>query len=126
MWLAGSNNGCLSLVFRQEASVDRAIELHAGPTYSSWETATGKVIFENPANGRQVVYDLEGNYFRIFQPVAIGSQRGVYLNMMGSVPMPIRRTPNGLRAIDLRSLPNGTALYNAETHFDNTDFPLGR
>jgi hypothetical protein len=65
----------------QKASLDKAIARHAGPNASSFRTATGKTIYENPATGRQVVVD-DAGYFRIFQPKSIGSQQGVYLDML--------------------------------------------
>ena len=56
----------------------------------------------------------------------IGNKAGSYLNIGGRLPMPARFTPNGIRNTDLRSLgPDGYDLYNAETHYRNTDFSSG-
>ena len=72
------------------ASIEKAISRHAGENATSWVTKTGKRIYENPATGRQVVHDLEGGYFRIFQPNKIGGQKGTYLNMLGNELRPAR------------------------------------
>ena len=65
--------------------LDKAISKHAGPNHTSWVNNRRKLIYENPATGRQVVQDLDGGYFRIFQPNSFGSRRGRYLDMMGNV-----------------------------------------
>ncbi len=57
----------------QHASLRDALGRHAGENYTSWATKTGKIIFETSNTGRQIVVDIEGQYFRIFQPKAIGS-----------------------------------------------------
>jgi hypothetical protein len=75
-------------------------------------TNTGKRIFENPATGRQVIEDIKGGYFRIFQPKTIGSQEGEYLNLMGRKPAPWRMGKAGpVRA----NLTKGE--MQRETHF---------
>lgn len=79
----------------QSASLEKAIDRHCGSNYSSWTTKTGKRIYENPQTGRQVVHDVSGNYFRIFQPESIGSKKGVYLDMLGKVPSPATRVKGG-------------------------------
>lgn len=88
---------------------------HAGENYTSWVTKTGKRIYENPANGRQIVHDLEGGYFRIFQTDAIGSQKGTYLNMLGNELSPARIGKNGIHNPLLRGVDKG--LWQQETHF---------
>lgn len=78
-------------------------------------TKTGKRIYENPATGRQIVHDLEGGYFRIFQPDAIGSQKGSYLNMLGNELRPARIGKGGVNNPRLRDVDKG--LWQQETHF---------
>jgi filamentous hemagglutinin len=78
----------------QRVSLDRAIGRHAGPNATSWRTATGKTIYENPQTGRQVVVD-DAGYFRIFQPRSIGDVKGRYLDMLGKVPSPATRVKGG-------------------------------
>ncbi len=96
----------------QKASLDKAIARHAGPDATSWVTRTGKTIFENPSTGRQVVVDPAG-YFRIFQPKAFGSTKGVYLDMLGKVPSPARVVKGGA----IKNVPlEGDTLQQA-THF---------
>ena len=97
------------------ASVETAIARHASNNCTTWLTATGKRIFENPQTGRQVVVDLQGGYFRIFQPNAVGSSKGTYLNMLGREVRPARRTPNGIQNPLLRDLDKG--MWQQETHF---------
>jgi RHS repeat-associated protein len=101
MWAAGW----------QTASLEKAIERHAGPNYTTWVAKTGKTIFENPATGRQVVVDPSG-YFTIFQPKSFASMKGIYLDMMGNVPAPAVFTKGGIKNIKL----TGDALKQA-THF---------
>lgn len=67
------------------ASLDKAISRHLGGKFTSWQTATRKIIYENPSTGRQIVRDLDGGYFRIFQPKKFGSMKGQYLDMLGRV-----------------------------------------
>lgn len=81
-----------------KASLQKAISRHAGDKATSWVSATGKTIFENPSTGRQVVVDSAG-YFRIFQPKAFGSTKGTYLDMLGNVP-----SPRGVSGATLKSL----------------------
>ena len=71
---------------------------HAGKNFTTWVTKTGERIYENPATGRQIVHDLEGGYFRVFQPNTIGSQKGTYLNMLGSELRPARVGSEGVRS----------------------------
>jgi hypothetical protein len=77
--------------------------------------STGKRIYENPATGRQIVHDLEGGYFRIFQPSAIGSQKGTYLNMLGNELRPARIGNRGVHSPLLRDVDK--RLWQQESHF---------
>ncbi|MDZ7616454.1 MAG: hypothetical protein U1E05_05575, partial [Patescibacteria group bacterium] len=100
----------------QRASLERAISRHAGKDYTSWITKTGKQIFENPATGRQVVLDIDGGYFRVFQPKAVGSSQGTYLNMLGREVTPAMRGQGGaINCVPLRDVNKGA--WQAETHF---------
>jgi len=95
------------------SSLAEAIARHAGPNATSWVTNTGKRIFENPATGRQVVEDLKGGYFTIFQPKTIGSTKGVYLNLLGNVPSPARYLKSGA----IKNVPLTGDDLKAATHF---------
>jgi RHS repeat-associated protein len=97
------------------ASLEKAIREHAGDNYTDWITKTGKRIYENPATGRQIVQDIEGGYFRIFQPKTIGSREGNYLNLIGNESRPARYGPNGIHSPPLRDVDKG--LFQQETHF---------
>lgn len=96
----------------QESSLTGAIARHAGPNYSSWISDSGKMIFENPLTARQVVVDVHGGYFRIFQPRSFGATKGKYLNLMGNTPVTTTFTKGGIKTIELQ----GDALKQA-THF---------
>jgi hypothetical protein len=85
-----------------KASLKDAIAQHAGPNYTTWITKTGKRIYENPATGRQVVVDLNGGYFRIWQPTTIGGSKGKFLDLMGKTPAPARRVKSGaIKSVEL-------------------------
>ena len=96
----------------RKADLQKAIDRHAGPKASSWRTATGKTIYENPATGRQVVVD-DAGYFRIFQPRSIGCPEGKYLDMLGKIPSPARRVKGGT----IKNVPLTGDELNAATHF---------
>lgn len=96
----------------QRANLDEAIARHAGPNATSWITATGKAIFENPSTGRQVVVDAAG-YFRIFQPTTIGGPKGTYLNLVGRIPAPARFAKDGI----IKNVPLRGGELQRETHF---------
>jgi len=97
----------------QKASLQKAISRHAGKDHTTWVTKTGKRIYENPATGRQVVHDIKGGYFRIFQPNKIGGTSGKYLDLLGKVPAPATRVKGGA----IKTVPlTGDALKQS-THF---------
>ncbi|MBN1852518.1 MAG: hypothetical protein JW829_07325 [Pirellulales bacterium] len=75
--------------------MQKVITRHAGENYKTLLTKSGKRIYENPATGRQIVHDLEGGYFRIFQPNKIGGTKGKHLDMLGKVPSPAQRVKSG-------------------------------
>lgn len=72
----------------QRTDLQKAINRHAGPNASSWRTATGKTIYENPLTGRQVVVN-DAGYFHIFQPRIIGDVKGQYLDMLARSRHPL-------------------------------------
>ncbi len=115
--IAGASKLAENLATRKwpAASIEKAIERHAGKNYTSWVTDTGKRIYENPATGRQIVQDIEGGYFRIFQPTTIGSQKGTYLNMLGNELRPARFGKNGIQTPLLRDVDKD--MWQQETHF---------
>ncbi len=98
-----------------KASLNKAISRHAGPNYTSWITDTGKIIYENPLTGRQVVVDQAGGYFRIFQPKSIGSTKGTYLNLLGNEVSPAFKSKGGIKNIKLINF--GKDLWQQFTHF---------
>ena len=102
------------------ASLKKAIAKHAGESYTTWVTDTGKRIYENPATGRQIVQDIEGGYFRIFQPTSFGGQKGTYLNMLGNELRPARFGKNGIQTPLLRDVDKG--MWQQETHFFIKEF----
>ena len=75
-------------------------------------TDTGKIIYHNSNTKKQVVYDIEGNYFRIEDTTLNGKR--VYTDINGD-------------AIPNNKIVNGTQIgisqqeYNQITHFNNTD-----
>ncbi len=70
-----------------KADITKAITRHLGDggEITTWVTKSNKRIYENAKTGRQIVEDLDGGYFRIFQPNKIGGKNGKYLDMMGNV-----------------------------------------
>jgi hypothetical protein len=107
------------------ASLEAAIERHGGPNVTSWQRG-GKIIYENPATFRQVVYDVEGNYFRILDPDTIGGMGTNYRTIDGRTPTITFKNSNGTTV----TVPTKSATiknfdvkgyYNARTHFLNID-----
>jgi hypothetical protein len=72
-------------------------------------TDKGKKIFTNSETGIQVVQDVNGNYFRIYDP-SIPGKRG-YLDMNGNIPNN-KILENGKQAGRSQS------EYNQVTHFN--------
>lgn len=96
----------------KKAAVGEAIERHMGAGYQIKISPTGKLIYVNPVNGRQIVIDAGNGYFRIFQPDSPGSKNGKYLNLDGEVPMMEIMTKNGLKRV-----PMSQGQMNQATHF---------
>ena len=77
-------------------------------------TITGKTIYRNDTTGQQVVFDNDGNYFRIEDTNLSG--RRVYTDINGN-PIPNNVT------IDGRQVGLSQSEYNRLTHFNNVDNP---
>jgi hypothetical protein len=75
-------------------------------------TESGKFIYSNPLTDKQVVYDIEGNYFRIENTSLQGKR--VYTDINGNA------IPNN-KIIDGREIGVPQSEYNQLTHFNNTD-----
>jgi len=91
-----------------EASLSESIEKFAGKNPIITTTDKGKRIYENPITKVQIVEDVNGKYFRIFDPSISGKRN--YLDLNGHVP-------------NNKILENGKqqgrtkAEYNQVTHF---------
>lgn len=75
-------------------------------------TDSGKIIYRNAQTGKQVVYDIDGNYFRIENTAMTGKR--VYLDINGNV-IPNNKIVNGKQQGISQS------EYNKLTHFNNVD-----
>ena len=82
-------------------------------------TDTGKIIYNNPNTGKQVIFDIEGNYFRIENTTLHGKR--VYSDINGNTIL-------NNRIIDGRQVGISQGEYNQMTHFNNMDidFPYDR
>ena len=67
-----------------EANLHESIEKFAGKNPVITTTDKGKRIYENPITKVQVVEDVNGKYFRIFDPSISGKRN--YLDLNGDVP----------------------------------------
>jgi RHS repeat-associated protein len=102
----------------QRVSLSDVLERHAGPKATNWVTETGKVVFENPTNGRLVIIDPAG-YLRIAQPSAIGVEvkASSYLDLAGNSPTLFRQVKGGAwKHVRLLYEPTKDAFEQA-THF---------
>lgn len=84
-----------------------SLDRFAGSNPRTWETNTGKRIYENRETGIQVVEDIQGGYYRIFDPNLPGRRR--YLDLDGNIP--------NNRIIDGRQIGRTQDEYNQVTHF---------
>jgi hypothetical protein len=75
-------------------------------------TDSGKIIYNNAQTGKQVVYDIEGNYFRIEDTTMTGKR--VYTDVNGNA-IPNNKVVNGKQS----GISQGE--YNQMTHYNNTD-----
>ncbi|WP_139834281.1 RHS repeat domain-containing protein, partial [Pseudomonas sp. R44(2017)] len=92
-----------------KANLNNAVEKFAGPNPTITTTEKGKRIYKNPQNGVEVVEDMNGNYFRIYDPSLPGKRK--YLNLDGIVPSN-KTLPNGKQTGRTQS------EYNEVTHFN--------
>lgn len=91
------------------ASLDKVINEFAGSNPIITTTEKGKRIYTNPTTGIQVVEDLSGNYFRIYNPNISGKR--AYLDLNGNIPNN-KLLENGKEA------GRSQGEYNAVTHFN--------
>ena len=92
-----------------KANLNSAVEKFAGSNPIVSTTDKGKRIYKNPQNGIEVVEDMNGNYFRIYDPSLPGKRK--YLNLEGIIPSN-KTLPNGKQAGRTQS------EYNEVTHFN--------
>lgn len=92
----------------READLNSTVDKFSGPNPVVSTTEKGKKIYKNPENGIEVVEDLNGNYFRIYDPSKSGKRK--YLDLEGTVPTN-KTLPNGTQAGRTQS------EYNEVTHF---------
>ena len=78
------------------------------PGSQPYVTDTGKIVYANPQMRKQVVYDIEGNYFRI-QDLNLSGKR-VYLDINGNV------VPNNILV---------NAYYKIKNYCNDLINPLG-
>ena len=90
-------------------NLDKAINDFAGTNPIITTTEKGKRIYTNPTTGIQVVEDISGNYFRIYNPNISGKR--AYLDLNGNIPNN-KLLENGKEA------GRNQGEYNAVTHFN--------
>ncbi|QTM00435.1 VENN motif pre-toxin domain-containing protein [Mannheimia sp. ZY171111] len=93
----------------ETADLSKAIDKFAGNNPRITVTEKGKRIYENPITKVQVVEDLNGKYFRIFNPNIQG--RRAYLDLNGNIPSN-KVSDNG------KSMGRTQGEYNQVTHFN--------
>ena len=76
------------------------------------KTSSSKEIYNNPKTGKQVVYDTDGNYFRIEDTTLTGKR--VYTDINGN-QIPNNKIVNG------KQIGISKSEYNQLTHFNNID-----
>lgn len=91
-----------------EANLHKSIEKFAGKNPIITMTDKGKRIYENPTTKVQVVEDINGKYFRIYDPSIRGKRS--YLDLNGVVPN--NKTLNNGKKIGRTQ-----SEYNQVTHF---------
>lgn len=90
------------------ADLKSTIDRFAGVNPIVSRTHSGKIIYKNRNSGIEVIYDLEGDYFRILDPSISGQRK--YLDLDGKVPTN-KTLPNG------KQTGRTKAEYNEVTHF---------
>ncbi|WP_160137162.1 DUF6443 domain-containing protein [Chryseobacterium sp. c4a] len=94
----------------ESASLSEAIQQFA-PEAKGVTNAKGKTIYTNSESGIQVVYDNNGNYFRVENTNLSGKRN--YLDMEGNIPN--NKIEGG------RTVGRSQSEYNQVTHFNNID-----
>ena len=89
--------------------MDDAVTKFAGSNPVVTTTAKGKIIFTNPNTGIQVVQDVNGNYFRIYDPSISGKR--AYLDLNGNIP-------NNKILESGKQIGRTQGEYNQVTHFN--------
>ncbi len=99
-----------------EASLSEVVD-DLAPDAVPYINENGKLIYANPDTGIQIVYDIEGNYFRIQDTFMSGKR--VYLDLNGN------KLPNNVTNCDGTMSGMSKGEYNQLTHFTNidADFP---
>ena len=96
----------------KKGNLQEAIDKFA-PESTPVFTDKGKAIYRNNDTGIEVVYDMNGNYFRISDTNLTG--RRSYLDLEGN------RIPNNIVTETGAQRGITQAEYNALTHFNNID-----
>ena len=94
-----------------DESLSKTID-NIAPDAKPVKTSSGKEIYNNPKMGKQVVYDTDGNYFRIEDTNLTGKR--VYTDINGN-PIPNNKIVNG------KQIGISKSEYNQLTHFNNID-----
>lgn len=94
-----------------DESLSKTVD-NIAPDSKPVKTSSGKEIYNNPQTGKQVVYDTDGNYFRIEDTNLTGKR--VYTDINGN-PIPNNKIVNG------KQIGISKAEYNQLTHFNNID-----
>ena len=94
-----------------DESLSKTID-NIAPDAKPVKTSSGKEIYNNPKTGKQVVYDTDGNYFRIEDTNLTGKR--VYTDINGN-PIPNNKIVNG------KQIGISKSEYNQLTHFNNID-----
>lgn len=102
-----------------DGSVKEAVE-NIAPDSSPQVTDTGKIIYSNPDTNQEVVYDIDGNYYRIIDNNITGKRNALDING--------NPVPNNIILENGKQLGLSQSQYNSMTHFNNTDmdFPYDR
>ncbi len=93
----------------KSADLNESVVKFAGPDPIVTTTDKGKRIYKNHIDGIEVVEDLNGGYFRIYNPSLPGSRR--YLSLDGVVPNN-KTSPTG------KQMGRTQSEYNEVTHFN--------
>jgi len=90
-----------------KGDINRSVDEFAGPNPIVTTTDKGKNIYANPETGVQVVEDINGGYYRVYDPSLSGRRK--YLDLNGNIP--------NNKIVDGRQVGRTQAEYNQVTHF---------